>query len=96
MIHSWFGFMVRELTDACGRIKSKNLVVAIKSCIADIYGLPMAQVKKVEDRVAERNAEAEKICEICGGQFKQRIKKSDVMCRHCKLEISLGRQVDDE
>lgn len=96
MIDSWFVLVARELASTCDRIKNINLFSELKACVFDFYNLPMAQVKKVENKAAERNAEGEKVCEMCGGSFKQIIKNSDVMCRHCKLEISLGRQIDDD
>jgi len=54
-----------------------------------IFNLPTTHLEKFNQRVSQRKREGLKRCECCHCLVKQ----SDFMCRHCKLEISLGRQL---
>lgn len=68
------------------------IVPAPTKVISALYHLPLSILKNAFTSISQHKAEETKCCELCHGHINM-IKKSDVMCKDCKLEISLGRQL---
>lgn len=92
MLISCFISLARQTTSIYHRYKNCVALSAPIKILHDIYHLPWSSIDIFLAHLAQREKEETKYCEVCQGR-EEVIKKSDIMCKHCKLEISLGRQV---
>ncbi|WP_075187738.1 hypothetical protein [Teredinibacter haidensis] len=92
MADSAFTVLARQTMELCHHIKEEVVSNPLARAVYDVFSLPTAQIDRIEKRVEDRKTEEEKDCQFCQGTA-ERIKVSDVMCKQCKLELSLGRKV---